>query len=642
MTKDTGLEVKSYKLKAKPVSSIPNAVLYVKSDTDTEVTTYITDLNGVPYLLRDNGGSGGTGVQTITNSDGAISVIGTENVIINLSTAIKNVINSSLQPGDNISELFNNAGYITIADIPSQVVDLQSISSPTNVVIDNSNGTNATILSATTTEAGVLLPGEKVKLNNLSGTNTGDQNSIVGISGTKTEYNTSLTDGDFLFVGDVVNYTDEQAQYAIGSILLGTATIDFTYDDVIPSILANVKSNSITSTELADNINITEFINNAGFEDTSQLNTRDINNRNRANHTGTQAISTVVNLQSSLDAKEDLANKTTDFTIVNNLLYPSVQATKNYVDSKIPQNYSKIVYVNSISPTTATIFDTNNPPTINDNSLKTDVNNLYIGTDASTWVYITTPAGYVTKAITAGTSNFYLSGTTIDAGSNKNSAVERTGTVGGAQGTAGNHFVTKAQLDLKESLSNKTSTVIGNESSSSLYLNILGAWTYFQQKLTDSIFGTFLFSLTSKVTPLDADGLGIFDTADSNKAKKLTFTNLKSFLKTYFDGFYLIPQITITTSVNITTATNDASGFGQKGRNVIIDNASSSINITVNGGTGFCASYVKHGSGTITFVQGSARTLTQVDGTAIFNGSVGSTATISSVGSIDYLRISNA
>jgi hypothetical protein len=45
------------------------------------------------------------------------------------------------------------------------------------------------------------------------------------------------------------------------------------------------------------------------------------------------------------------------------------------------------------------------------------------------------------------------------------------------------------------------------------------------------------------------------------------------------------------------------------------------INITVNGGTDFVSS-VKHGSGVITFVQGSGRTLIQVDATAVFNGAV--------------------
>ncbi len=92
----------------------------------------------------------------------------------------------------------------------------------------------------------------------------------------------------------------------------------------------------------------------------------------------------------------------------------------------LPSDYSKIVYVNNTSPSTATIFDILNPPVTNDNLLKNDVNNLYIGTDASTWVYITSPAGYITKII-SNLSNFYLEGTTIDAGSNKVATIQRPG-----------------------------------------------------------------------------------------------------------------------------------------------------------------------------------------------------------------------
>ena len=103
-----------------------------------------------------------------------------------------------------------------------------------------------------------------------------------------------------------------------------------------------------------------------------------------------------------------------------------------------------------------------------------------------------------------------------------------------------------------------------------------------------------------------------------------------------------ISQITITTSASITTDTTSSGGISQKGKNVIIDNGANPINITVNGGTDFCVSYVKHGSGAITFVQGSGRTMVQVDSTAILNGAVGSTAVISSIGTTDYLRISNA
>ncbi len=52
-----------------------------------------------------------------------------------------------------------------------------------------------------------------------SGTNTGDQTSIVGISGTKAEFNTAVSDGNILYVGDVTQYTDELAQDAVGGML---------------------------------------------------------------------------------------------------------------------------------------------------------------------------------------------------------------------------------------------------------------------------------------------------------------------------------------------------------------------------------------------------------------------------------------
>jgi hypothetical protein len=134
--------------------------------------------------------------------------------------------------------------------------------------------------------------------------------------------------------------------------------------------------------------------------------------------------------------------------------------TKAQLAAVIPSDYSKIVYFNAVNPASATIFALTNPPLVNDNSLKTDVANLYIGTDASTWVYDTGTASYVTKTVPA-SSNFYIAGTTTDAGSNKAIAIERTGTVGGADGTASNHFVTKGQLDAVATSGSYTPTFTG-------------------------------------------------------------------------------------------------------------------------------------------------------------------------------------
>jgi hypothetical protein len=99
----------------------------------------------------------------------------------------------------------------------------------------------------------------------------------------------------------------------------------------------------------------------------------------------------------------------------------------DYLKSVLPTTYTQTVYVNNINPNSATIFDLNNPPTVNNNALKTDVNNLYIGSDASAWVY--NGSIYVTKTDTAATSNFFITGTNIDLGNSKTANASRMGTI---------------------------------------------------------------------------------------------------------------------------------------------------------------------------------------------------------------------
>jgi len=141
---------------------------------------------------------------------------------------------------------------------------------------------------------------------------------------------------------------------------------------------------------------------------------------------GTSPVRTLLPVPFSVvDAGYELsANKQNSLAIDGTgTKYPTVDA----VNAGLPVNYSKIVYVNATSPITATIFDTENPPVTNDNLLKNDVANLYIGTDASTWVY--NSSTYVTKSVTATSSNFYLAGTTTDAGNTKTGHITRSGAV---------------------------------------------------------------------------------------------------------------------------------------------------------------------------------------------------------------------
>lgn len=58
--------------------------------------------------------------------------------------------------------------------------------------------------------------------------------------------------------------------------------------------------------------------------------------------------------------------------------------------------------------------------------------------------------------------------------------------------------------------------------------------------ITDAInVGAAINGVTGKTTPVDADTVALIDSADSNLLKKLSWTNIKATLKTYFDTLYI-------------------------------------------------------------------------------------------------------
>ena len=112
---------------------------------------------------------------------------------------------------------------------------------------------------------------------------------------------------------------------------------------------------------------------------------------------------------------------------------------------------------------------------------------------------------------------------------------------------------------------------------------------------------------------------------------------------TYLDNGSITPSGAMPT-VNSTftpptNATLTDAGYSQAGKVIRIDNGANVINYTVN--AGITASFVKGGTGVITFVQGAGRTLIGANGTLIFNGAVNSSASIVSFGTSDVLYINN-
>lgn len=114
----------------------------------------------------------------------------------------------------------------------------------------------------TASEAFNITAADITNLSNLSGINSGDQTSIVGITGTKAQFDTSLTDGNFLYVGDVVSFpgfTDLATDYGYTPNSYGTnqqvpfmnaGGTDFQYDS---DLIYNFSTNELTVGNITNN-----------------------------------------------------------------------------------------------------------------------------------------------------------------------------------------------------------------------------------------------------------------------------------------------------------------------------------------------------------------------------------------------------
>lgn len=69
--------------------------------------------------------------------------------------------------------------------------------------------------------------------------------TIVGITGTKAQFDTACTDGNFLYVGDVTQYTDEMAQDAVGA-MVGTSII---YNDAGATLQRAALTGDVTASQ---------------------------------------------------------------------------------------------------------------------------------------------------------------------------------------------------------------------------------------------------------------------------------------------------------------------------------------------------------------------------------------------------------
>lgn len=108
-------EVKEFKVKKLPKNLQPSSLYYVKAESN-KFKIYLTDSKCPPTAYSLDSGDL---VKIITSPNGSIQVVDTATETqIQIETSLLAKIDLALQAGDNVSELLNDAGYITTADIP--------------------------------------------------------------------------------------------------------------------------------------------------------------------------------------------------------------------------------------------------------------------------------------------------------------------------------------------------------------------------------------------------------------------------------------------------------------------------------------------------------------------------------------------
>ena len=123
-----------------------------------------------------------------------------------------------------------------------------NLSDVSNVATARTNlGLNTTANQTDSTDKRFMTDAQESKLDAITGTNTGDQTSIVGISGTKAQFDTACSDGNFLYVGDVTQYTDENAQDAVGAMVANSTFVNLAYVDGTPSLTPSLSATGTPS-----------------------------------------------------------------------------------------------------------------------------------------------------------------------------------------------------------------------------------------------------------------------------------------------------------------------------------------------------------------------------------------------------------
>jgi len=315
--KDCDIQVRHFWVKNQlPSKLCTNSIYFVK--VSSGVLMYVTSITGVPSLI----GSTAEGEVSIVSPDSSITIEQDgQNFEISISDTLQSLIESALQPGDNVSALENDAGYITsLPPTPSlQQVTTVGQTTTNSISVTGQNKSLAVNSGAKSVAIAVDVSGEPtlnidnsvadyfLYTSNVTGNvirqvanNSG--NEVLSING-----NTADTSGNVtvpISSSTNLTYTPSSTQ--------GTVNSDTGTDAVIP--LANGTNAGLSS----DNFTTAEKTKLSGIEaqatrlllgETSTTAYRGDRGKTAYDHSQTTGnphntqISDITNLQTTIDAK---------------------------------------------------------------------------------------------------------------------------------------------------------------------------------------------------------------------------------------------------------------------------------------------------------------------------------------------------
>jgi hypothetical protein len=280
-------------LSNKPVSFPPT----VHTHTAAQITDLAALLAGKADTIHTHVISNITGLQDALDNKSNIGHTHLINQITGLETAL-DAKQNLLISGSNIKTI----NGISVLGAGNIVIDGEgegsAVESVTGTGVDNTDTLNPVI-----TLADVAV--------------SGDYDDLINLPVIPEDISDLTDTTNLLFSGDYEDLDNKPVIPADISDLTDTTDLLFDGDyeslDNKPTIPVDISDLTDTGNLLLhewenlggdqSNVDISGFNNDEGFETPTQLNARDTANRSRANHTGTQAISTVDGLQTALDGK---------------------------------------------------------------------------------------------------------------------------------------------------------------------------------------------------------------------------------------------------------------------------------------------------------------------------------------------------